>query len=206
MPSVEHVEKHFTATAAVRDIVIGMSDGLTVPFALAAGLTGAVAATARGLRSSSPRGSRKLPRDPLPWAWRISSGEDGFRALRVRARPRISRNGGAAGSRNRRSGESLSRVRDVRAANAAGGYRNHFEPETLGGFHDALRARPGSARSGARGPQRGYDCCVVYRRRAGSAGALYFDEASGIPLCGFRSALRCWRCSYLARSKATTRA
>src|SRR6202012_4605203 len=43
MPSVEHVEKHFTATAAVRDIVIGMSDGLTVPFALAAGLTGAVA-------------------------------------------------------------------------------------------------------------------------------------------------------------------
>ncbi|MGA2899142.1 MAG: VIT1/CCC1 transporter family protein, partial [Candidatus Acidiferrales bacterium] len=40
MPSVEHVEKHFTATAAVRDIVIGMSDGLTVPFALAAGLTG----------------------------------------------------------------------------------------------------------------------------------------------------------------------
>jgi len=48
MPSVEHVEKHFTATAAVRDIVIGMSDGLTVPFALAAGLTGAVAASARG--------------------------------------------------------------------------------------------------------------------------------------------------------------
>src|SRR5277367_374757 len=45
MPSVEHVERHFTATAAVRDIVIGMSDGLTVPFALAAGLTGAVAST-----------------------------------------------------------------------------------------------------------------------------------------------------------------
>jgi VIT1/CCC1 family predicted Fe2+/Mn2+ transporter len=46
MPSTEHVETHFTATAAVRDIVIGMSDGLTVPFALAAGLTGAVASTA----------------------------------------------------------------------------------------------------------------------------------------------------------------
>lgn len=44
--SSEHVETHFTATAAVRDIVIGMSDGLTVPFALAAGLTGAVASTA----------------------------------------------------------------------------------------------------------------------------------------------------------------
>jgi vacuolar iron transporter family protein len=37
-----HVEKHFTAGNFVRDIVIGMSDGLTVPFALAAGLSGAV--------------------------------------------------------------------------------------------------------------------------------------------------------------------
>lgn len=37
-----HQEKHFTAGAAVRDVVIGMSDGLTVPFALAAGLTGAI--------------------------------------------------------------------------------------------------------------------------------------------------------------------
>lgn len=45
MPSIVHVEKHFTSTAAVRDIVIGMSDGLTVPFALAAGITGAIAAT-----------------------------------------------------------------------------------------------------------------------------------------------------------------
>jgi VIT1/CCC1 family predicted Fe2+/Mn2+ transporter len=38
-----HVEHHFTASDTVRDVVIGMSDGLTVPFALAAGLTGAVA-------------------------------------------------------------------------------------------------------------------------------------------------------------------
>jgi VIT1/CCC1 family predicted Fe2+/Mn2+ transporter len=37
-----HLEKHFTAGNFVRDVVIGMSDGLTVPFALAAGLTGAV--------------------------------------------------------------------------------------------------------------------------------------------------------------------
>ena len=39
-----HNERHFLASAAVRDVVIGMSDGLTVPFALAAGLTGAAAA------------------------------------------------------------------------------------------------------------------------------------------------------------------
>ena len=35
-----HVERHFMASEVVRDIVIGMSDGLTVPFALAAGLSG----------------------------------------------------------------------------------------------------------------------------------------------------------------------
>lgn len=40
-----HIEHHFQATDTVRDIVIGMSDGLTVPFALAAGISGAVAAT-----------------------------------------------------------------------------------------------------------------------------------------------------------------
>ncbi len=45
MPQTPHVETHFTASEVVRDVVIGMSDGLTVPFALAAGLSGAVAAT-----------------------------------------------------------------------------------------------------------------------------------------------------------------
>lgn len=38
-------EYHFTASATVRDVIIGMSDGLTVPFALAAGLSGAVTQT-----------------------------------------------------------------------------------------------------------------------------------------------------------------
>ncbi len=42
-----HIEKHFQATDMVRDVVIGMSDGLTVPFALAAGLTGTAVATSK---------------------------------------------------------------------------------------------------------------------------------------------------------------
>lgn len=37
-----HIEQHFTGSETIRDVVIGMSDGLTVPFALAAGLSGAV--------------------------------------------------------------------------------------------------------------------------------------------------------------------
>ncbi len=45
MPSTPHLEAHFTSGEAVRDVVIGMADGLTVPFALAAGLSGAVSST-----------------------------------------------------------------------------------------------------------------------------------------------------------------
>ncbi len=45
MPQTAHMEHHFTSSETVRDVVIGMSDGLTVPFALAAGLSGAVTST-----------------------------------------------------------------------------------------------------------------------------------------------------------------
>jgi len=47
MHTTLHAEQHFEASATVRDVVIGMSDGLTVPFALAAGLTGTMAATSK---------------------------------------------------------------------------------------------------------------------------------------------------------------
>ncbi|MDR3713631.1 MAG: VIT1/CCC1 transporter family protein [Puia sp.] len=39
-----HAEEHMQSSEILTDIVIGMSDGLTVPFALAAGLSGAVGA------------------------------------------------------------------------------------------------------------------------------------------------------------------
>jgi predicted membrane protein (TIGR00267 family) len=41
-----HKEQHVTSSETIRDIVIGMSDGLTVPFALAAGLSGAISSSA----------------------------------------------------------------------------------------------------------------------------------------------------------------
>jgi vacuolar iron transporter family protein len=46
MPQTPHIEHHFTGSEVVRDVVIGMSDGLTVPFALAAGLSGVANSTA----------------------------------------------------------------------------------------------------------------------------------------------------------------
>src|SRR5882757_7542203 len=42
---LQHEEKHLQNSNLLTDIVIGMSDGLTVPFALAAGLSGAVSST-----------------------------------------------------------------------------------------------------------------------------------------------------------------
>jgi VIT1/CCC1 family predicted Fe2+/Mn2+ transporter len=42
MTPTHHHERHFTGNRTVRDLVLGMADGLTVPFALAAGLTGAI--------------------------------------------------------------------------------------------------------------------------------------------------------------------
>lgn len=44
MQTLYHREEHFRGGETVKDIVIGMSDGLTVPFALAAGISGAISA------------------------------------------------------------------------------------------------------------------------------------------------------------------
>lgn len=42
---MKHHEQHFSGSETVRDVVIGMADGLTVPFALAAGISGALTST-----------------------------------------------------------------------------------------------------------------------------------------------------------------
>ena len=54
MHQLLHIERHFTASEAVRDVVIGMSDGLTVPFALAAGLSGSAVATTAIIVTAGP--------------------------------------------------------------------------------------------------------------------------------------------------------
>jgi len=54
-----HTERHFTSGETVRDIVICISDGLTVPFALAAGLSGAVHTTTIVIIRSVPAPFRR---------------------------------------------------------------------------------------------------------------------------------------------------
>jgi VIT family len=58
VPQTPHTETHFTGGELVRDIVIGMSDGLTVPFALAAGLSGAVSSEYATYREPETLASR----------------------------------------------------------------------------------------------------------------------------------------------------
>jgi hypothetical protein len=49
MPQTPHVERHFTGSATVRDIVIGMSDGLTVPVLIGGLAAAAVFLIARAI-------------------------------------------------------------------------------------------------------------------------------------------------------------
>jgi vacuolar iron transporter family protein len=79
MPQTPHVEKHFTASEIVRDIVIGMSDGLTVPFALAAGLSSAVEATGTGTNIIMTAGLAEVA------AGAIAMGLGGYLAARTDA-------------------------------------------------------------------------------------------------------------------------
>jgi len=72
-----HVEEHFTAAPMVRDVVIGMADGLTVPFALAAGISGAVAASAYATRLVVTAGLAEIA------AGSIAMGLGGYLAART---------------------------------------------------------------------------------------------------------------------------
>ena len=83
MPLTPHAERHFTSGDAIRDIVIGMSDGLTVPFALAAGLSGAVQSTSIRAPCLSEAPCRQCwsaaSRPPPPPASPVSLRDDVFR-------------------------------------------------------------------------------------------------------------------------------
>ena len=167
MPTTSHVEKHFTTVAAVRDVVIGMSDGLTVPFALAAGLTGAVAAAATGIIVTA--GLAEIA------AGSIAMGLGGYLAAKTDSEHYESEK-----LREYREIEEIPDQEELeivkvfrdygltRRAAQAGREGDSFEQRSLGGFYDALRTWIGKARSGAGGKERGDDCGVLYRGRIDS--------------------------------------
>ena len=151
MPQTPHIERHFTAGETVRDIVIGMSDGLTVPFALAAGLSGAVS----GTRIVVTAGMAEVA------AGSIAMGLGGYLAARSDAEH-------YASERVREERETLRGPRRWRPrgrqglhllrAERGGGRPDRAGParpsEGLGGLHDALRAGAGGAGPAPRPDQR----------------------------------------------------
>ena len=176
MPITPHVEKHFTASEVVRDIVIGMSDGLTVPFALAAGLTGAVALT----RVIVVAGLAEIA------AGSIAMGLGGYLAARNDAEHYES-------ERLREEEE----VRDKPAAERkevfdilAGYGLNREQADPILAAFEAqpkqwvdwmMRFELGLEEPGseARRPKRGDHSRLLYRGRTGSAGALHGFRQSG---------------------------
>jgi vacuolar iron transporter family protein len=125
MPQTPHVEQHFTGGAVVRDIVIGMSDGLTVPFALAAGLSGAVASS----RIVVTAGFAEIA------AGSIAMGLGGYLAARSDAEH-------YASERVREEREIVD-VPEVEAEEVASVFRSYGVPDTqIGTVVAALRAKP----------------------------------------------------------------
>jgi VIT1/CCC1 family predicted Fe2+/Mn2+ transporter len=125
MPQTPHVESHFTGGESVRDVVIGMADGLTVPFALAAGLTGAVDST--GIVVTA--GLAEIA------AGSIAMGLGGFLAARGDAEHYA--------SERAREWEEVREKPAVEAAEVAEVFREFgLTPEQTAPILDALRRRP----------------------------------------------------------------
>eukprot|EP00258_Populus_trichocarpa_P008833 XP_002314775.2 vacuolar iron transporter 1 isoform X2 [Populus trichocarpa] len=121
----QHKEKHFTAGEIVRDIIIGVSDGLTVPFALAAGLSGANATSSIVLTAGIAEVA----------AGAISMGLGGYLAAKSEA-DHYARELG-------REQEEIKSVPDTEAAEVAEILAHYgIEPHEYGPVVSALRKKP----------------------------------------------------------------
>ncbi len=126
MPQTPHVEKHFTASEAVRDVVIGMADGLTVPFALAAGLSGSALATPALIITA---GLAEVA------AGAIAMGLGGYLAARTDAEH--------FGSERAREARETREIPETEAAEVAKVFRDHGLPEgVVAAAVAAIRADP----------------------------------------------------------------
>jgi VIT1/CCC1 family predicted Fe2+/Mn2+ transporter len=112
MPQTPHVETHFTSSETIRDIVIGMADGLTVPFALAAGLSGVVTSTAVVITAGLAEVA----------AGAIAMGLGGYLAARTDAEHYVSEYA-------REKGETVT-VPEVEVEEVASIFRSYGLPET----------------------------------------------------------------------------
>src|ERR1700675_3207268 len=127
MPLTHHTERHSTSGALVHDLIIGMSDGLTVPFALAAGLSGAVNSTHIVVTA----GAAEIA------AGSIAMGLGGYLAARSEAEH--------YDSEKRREEQEIIEVPDEEAREVADIFISYgLSPEESAKVVDSLRQRPGA--------------------------------------------------------------
>jgi VIT1/CCC1 family predicted Fe2+/Mn2+ transporter len=125
MRQTTHIEKHFTAGDLVRDIVIGMSDGLTVPFALAAGLSGAIASSGVVVTAGLAEVA----------AGSIAMGLGGFLAARSDAEHYA--------NERQREEEEIITMPEAEEAEVADVFRDYgLDDEQIGPIVAALKAKP----------------------------------------------------------------
>jgi hypothetical protein len=137
-----HVERHFTGSALVRDIIIGMSDGLTVPFALAAGLSGSIGnafvVVVAGLAEMAAGGISM----GLGGYLAGRSEADTYRAELERERTEVREMPQAEVSEVRQIFAGPGRVRAPGTEPGGSRERGDVESPELGRLHDAGGARP----------------------------------------------------------------
>jgi VIT1/CCC1 family predicted Fe2+/Mn2+ transporter len=125
MRQTTHIEMHFTAGDLVRDIVIGMSDGLTVPFALAAGLSGAIASSGVVVTAGLAEVA----------AGSIAMGLGGFLAARSDAEHYA--------NERQREEEEIITMPEAEEAEVADVFRDYgLDDEQIGPIVAALKAKP----------------------------------------------------------------
>ena len=166
-----HSEHHFQSSELVTDIVIGMSDGLTVPFALAAGLSGAVSST----HIIVIAGLAEIV------AGSIAMGLGGYLAGKTEIDHYNAEVKREVYEVEHMPEKEKEEVREIFANMGMSPETQHQvveemakDKEKWGRLYDALRAGAGKARCTAGTQERAEHWCFLYRWRIGAACTLFF--------------------------------
>ncbi len=151
MPQTPHLEQHFTASDTVRDVVIGMSDGLTVPFALAAGLSGAVTSTGIIVTAGLAEIAAGSIAMGLGGYLAARSDAEHYASEREREHREVREKPDGRGGGGRRD---LPRIRALRRGGRSDPALLPEEAQRVDRLHDAVRARPREAGPAAGPPER----------------------------------------------------
>ncbi len=168
--SGEHVERHFLNTETVRDVVIGMADGLTVPFALAAGITAAIASSRVVVTAGLAEIVAGATAMGLGGYLAARSDQEHFHSEEKREYAEVEK---LPEQERNELREIFSQYGLQKPELELGRHRCLRRQDALGGFHDALRTGTRTPRPETRPHQRHDHRRGLCRRRDDPARALH---------------------------------